>query len=165
MILEKRSQNSQKKAYVRDSILIKLHSQGCKKETLTQVFCCELSQISKNTFFTEHIRTTASAFSFSEEATGGVLWKNVFLKISQNSQENTLGLQNFQKHLFTEHHRKTASDFSFSEAATRGVLWKIVVLKISQNSQENTFICEIFKSNLFTEHLWTTASGFFVQRY
>ena len=25
-----------------------------------------------------------------EAATGGVLWKNVFLKISQKSQENTL---------------------------------------------------------------------------
>ena len=57
-------------------------------------------EIFKNTFFTEHLWTTASAFSFSEATTGGVLWKKVFLKISQNSQENTFGLQNFQKHLF-----------------------------------------------------------------
>ena len=64
------------------------------------MFSCEFSEISKNTFFTEHLRTTASAFSFSEAATGGVLWKKVFLKISQNSQENTFGLRNFQKHLF-----------------------------------------------------------------
>ena len=64
------------------------------------MFSCEFSKISKNTFFTEHLRTTASAFSFSEAATGGVLWKKVFLKISQNSQENTFGLRNFQKHLF-----------------------------------------------------------------
>ena len=62
-----------------------------------QVFSCEFSEISKNTFFTEHLRTTASAFSFSEAATGGVLWKKVFLEISQ---ENTFGLRNFQKHLF-----------------------------------------------------------------
>ena len=41
-------------------------------------------EIFKNTFFTEHLRTTASAFSFSEAATGGVLWKKVFLKISKN---------------------------------------------------------------------------------
>ena len=60
------------------------------------MFPCEFSKIS---FFTEHLQTTASAFSFSEAATGGVLWKKVFLKISQNSQENTFGLQNFQKHL------------------------------------------------------------------
>ena len=45
-------------------------------------------------------QTIASAFGFSEAATGGVLWKKVFLKILQNSQENTFGLRNFQKHLF-----------------------------------------------------------------
>ena len=64
------------------------------------MFSCEFSEIFKNTFFTEHLRTTVSAFSFSEAATGGALWKKVFLKISQNSQENTFGLRNFQKHLF-----------------------------------------------------------------
>ena len=42
----------------------------------------------------------ASAFSFLEAATGGVLRKNVFLKISQNSHENTFSLRNFRKHLF-----------------------------------------------------------------
>ena len=31
-----------------------------KEETLTQVFSCEFCEISKNTFFTEHLRTTAS---------------------------------------------------------------------------------------------------------
>ena len=31
-----------------------------KKETLAQVFSCEFSEISKNTFFKEHLRTTAS---------------------------------------------------------------------------------------------------------
>ena len=57
-------------------------------------------KIVKNTFFTEHLQKTTSAFSFSEAATGGVLWKKVFWKISENSQENTFGLRNFQKHLF-----------------------------------------------------------------
>ena len=61
---------------------------------------CEFSKISKNTSFTEHLWTTASAFNFSEAATGGVLWKKVLLKISENSQENTFGLRNFRKHLF-----------------------------------------------------------------
>ena len=32
-----------------------------KKETLAQVFSCEFCEISKNTFFTEHLRMTASA--------------------------------------------------------------------------------------------------------
>ena len=31
-----------------------------KKETLVQVFFCEFCGISKNTFFTEHLRVTAS---------------------------------------------------------------------------------------------------------
>ena len=31
-----------------------------KKETLAQVFSCEFYEIFKNTFFTEHLRTTAS---------------------------------------------------------------------------------------------------------
>ena len=30
-----------------------------KKETLAQVFSCEFCEISKNTFFTEHLWTTA----------------------------------------------------------------------------------------------------------
>ena len=33
------------------------------KETLAQVFSCEFCEISKNTFFTEHLWTTASATS------------------------------------------------------------------------------------------------------
>ena len=67
---------------------------------LTLVFSCEFSKIPKNNFFTEHLRTTASTFSFSEAASGGVLWKKVSLKILRNSQENTCGLQNFQEHIF-----------------------------------------------------------------
>ena len=31
-----------------------------KKEALAQLFTCEICEISKNTFFTEHLRTTAS---------------------------------------------------------------------------------------------------------
>ena len=31
-----------------------------KKETLAQVFSCEFGEISKNTFFTEHLWATAS---------------------------------------------------------------------------------------------------------
>ena len=30
-----------------------------KKDTLTQVFFCEFCEIFKNTFFTEHLQTTA----------------------------------------------------------------------------------------------------------
>ena len=63
------------------------------------MFSCKFSEISKSTIFTEYLRTTAFGFSFSEAGTGGVLRKKVFLKISQNLQENTCGLWNFQEHL------------------------------------------------------------------
>ena len=35
-----------------------------KKETLAQVFSCEFCEISKNTFFKEHVSATASLFSY-----------------------------------------------------------------------------------------------------
>ena len=83
-----------------------------KNHSKTSLAC----EIFKNTFFTEHIRKTASAFSFSEAATGGVLWEKVFLKISENSQENTFGWRNFKKHLST-----SASGF-FVQRYSNGIL-------------------------------------------
>ena len=35
-----------------------------KKETLAQVFSCEFCEIFKDTFFTQHLRTSASAQIF-----------------------------------------------------------------------------------------------------
>ena len=75
--------------------------------------------------------------------------KKVFLKISQNSQENTFGLQNFQKHLFYRTPLNDCFYFNFSEAATGSVLWKKVFLKISENSQENTFRLQNFQKYPF----------------
>ena len=57
-------QNSQESTCDRVSFLIKLQASALsafiKKESLTQVFSCEFCEISKNTFFTEHFRATAS---------------------------------------------------------------------------------------------------------
>ena len=75
------------------------------------MFSCEFNKISKNNFFTEHLQTTASAFSFSEATIGGVLWKKMFLKISQNSQENTSDFDIFKNSFFAEHLWTTASGF------------------------------------------------------
>ena len=47
----------------RVSFLIKLLAEACnfiKKETLAEVFSCKFCKISKNTFFVEHLRATAS---------------------------------------------------------------------------------------------------------
>ena len=42
---------------------MKFYASACnfiQKETLSQVLYCEFCEISKNAFFTEHLRTTAS---------------------------------------------------------------------------------------------------------
>ena len=54
------SQNLQENTCARVSFLIKLLF---KKETLALVLSCEFYEISKNTFFAEHIRVTASYLS------------------------------------------------------------------------------------------------------
>ena len=57
------SQNSDENTCTRVSFLIKLQASGLqliKKETLAQVFSCKFCEISKKTFFTEHLWTTAS---------------------------------------------------------------------------------------------------------
>ena len=64
-----------------------------------------------------------------EAATGGVFLKKVFLKISQNSQENTCARV---------------------RAAT--LLKKTVAQVFSCE------FCEIFKSTFFTEYIWAPAS-------
>ena len=52
------SQNSQEKTCTRVIFLNKVAS--IKKDTLAQVLSCKFCEISKNTFFTEHLWTTAS---------------------------------------------------------------------------------------------------------
>ena len=49
----------------RASFLIELQASACnfiERETLAQVFCHEFCEISKNTFFTEHLSATVSDF-------------------------------------------------------------------------------------------------------
>ena len=53
-------QNSQENTRARASFLIKLACNFLKKEALAQVFSCEFREISKNTFFIEHLWATAS---------------------------------------------------------------------------------------------------------
>ena len=70
------SQNSQENTCARVSDLIKLQAwpketlaQACnfiKLETLAQVFSCEFCEISKDTFFTEHLWKTASSYRGTE---------------------------------------------------------------------------------------------------
>ena len=62
-------QNSPENNCARVSFLIKLQVLVCnfiKKESLAQVFSFEFCEISKNNFFTEHLRTTASVDIFRD---------------------------------------------------------------------------------------------------
>ena len=52
------SQNSQENTCARESFLMACNF--IKKDSLGQLFSCGFCQISKNTFFIEHLRTTAS---------------------------------------------------------------------------------------------------------
>ena len=56
------SQKSQENVCARASILIKLGCSFIKIETLAQVFFHEFCEISKNTFFAEHVWATASKY-------------------------------------------------------------------------------------------------------
>ena len=67
----------------------------------------------------------------TEAATRGVLWKKVFLEISQNSQENTCTRVSF---------------FNFIKKEALAQVFSCEFCKISKNTY-------------FTEHLWSTASG------
>ena len=72
----------------------------------------------------------------TESATGGVLYKKMFLKISINLQENTCARVSFLIKLL-------ACNF------------------IKRETLAQVFSCEfweISKNTLFTKHLWTTAS-------
>ena len=60
-----------------------------KKETLSQVFSYEFCGISKNTFFTEHIWSTASSFAYLQNLTEWMFSKLVTSYL-WNKYENVL---------------------------------------------------------------------------
>ena len=72
------SQNSQENTYTRASFFATL----LKKETLAQVFSCEFSEISKNTFFTEYIWATAS---IKHTQDGYILFVFFYFQVTCNS--------------------------------------------------------------------------------
>ena len=62
-----------------------------KKDTVAEEFFCEFCEISKNTYFTEHLWSAASAVSNKtlKAAVQRCAVKKLFQKSSENSQENT----------------------------------------------------------------------------
>ena len=74
------SQNSQENTCARVSLLIKLQASRnfIKQETLPQVFSCEFCETSKNTFFTEHFRTTTSVINRTVSGVTFIIQKQAF---------------------------------------------------------------------------------------
>ena len=151
-----------------------------KTEAQAKVFSCEFSQISKNTFFVEHLIATAS----------------VSLNLNLHSQlfyTHLVSLYLFRLtylylcSLFTIGNIETTPKFSklksisstednYLEATTGSVLYKELFLKILRYSRWSLFLislqvywketptqvfswayCGIFKSAYFKKHLQTTA--------
>ena len=54
--------SSHRRCFVRKRVLRNFAKFTIKKENLTQVFSCEFCEISKNTFFTEHLWATTSEY-------------------------------------------------------------------------------------------------------
>ena len=84
--------NSQENTCGRDSFLIKFQALACnfiKKESLAQMFSYEFYKISKNTFFTERIRTTASdiCMTYAILCIASMLRKDTLPKISPETQQ------------------------------------------------------------------------------
>ena len=95
-------------------------------------------------------RSCISAFypdvNVSEAATGGVLWKKVFLEISQNSHQSTCARALFLVKL---------QAFFFSKVAG---LRPATCLKKRLWHVFSCEFCGIPKNTFFTEHLWVTGS-------
>ena len=124
-------QNSLENTSARVSFLIKLQTSPCKfinKETLAQVFSCEFCEISKNTFFTEHLWVTAFSVNWGiieAIAIDIILTTNLFFCcLRQDSIHSRLLVYSIMFLFYVR--RFIFSLFcyvmSFTEAATGGVL-------------------------------------------
>ena len=80
------------------------------------------------------------------------------MKILQNSQENTFGLQNFQKHLFVQNScGRLLLLLAFQKGCSKK---KSCFWKFHKIHRKTALVCGIRKSSFFTEHLRMTASAF-----
>ena len=142
------SQNSQENTCARVSFLIKLLDSAwnfIKKETLAQVSSCEFCEVSKNNFFTQHLRTTASVMMLLMTSSN-----DQFRSSHQKCSIKKGVLKNFTK--FTRKH--LWQSFFFHKV----VGWGLLIEKETLAQVFSCEFCEISKNTFFTEHFWTTAS-------
>ena len=96
--------------------LIKLQADACnfiKNKTLAQVFSCEFCQIFKNTYFVEHLRTTASACNYFNFQFNHFHVTNFFLYLLKTSR-NLLCFLCFQALNRSSHRRCSVKKRCFS---------------------------------------------------
>ena len=93
---------------------------------MTQVFSCEFSKILRTPFLKNTSRRLLLLLAFQKQPPEGFYWKNVFLKILQNSQENSFA--KFSKALFLQNisgRLLLAFPCNFIKWGTANNVWKI----------------------------------------
>ena len=115
------------------------------------MFSCEFSKISKNTFFTEHLRKTASAFSFSEAATGGALWKKGVLENFAKFKVKHLSFAKFSKTPFLQNNSgRLLLLLAFQKQPPEVFYEKRCSWIFGKIHRKTPLVCEIFKNTFFT---------------
>ena len=104
------------------------------KETLVQAFSCEFSEISKNTFSTEHLRTTASV---------AICFYYIFVYLKRQKYSFADVLQNRCFWKFRKFHRRAL------------VLESLFTTLLKRDSNTDVFLWNLwnFKNTFFIEHL------------
>ena len=108
------------------------------------MFPCEFSKIS---FFTEHLQTTASAFSFSEAATGGALWKKGVLENFAKFKVKHLSFAKFSKTPFLQNNSgRLLLLLAFQKQPPEVFYEKRCSWKFPKIHRETPLVCEISKT-------------------
>ena len=124
------SQISQENTCSRVSFLIELQAETCsfiKKDTLAQVFSFEFCEISKNTFFTEHLWETASMYGIQ------VGYVSFWIHLQQIYQGCSV---------FQVHHLRTL--FAQCIIPDRILLKRLGVMSTDSNPEASRYFLKVF---------------------
>ena len=103
------SQNSQEYTCARVSFLIKLQASASEKRDSSTMFSCEFCEVSKDTFFTEHLWATTSAIMRTQNLS---LQSTFLIKLYQPEENPTVG-QISEKEVQCFYIHKYSSFFNF----------------------------------------------------
>ena len=103
------SQNSQEYTCTRVSFLIKLQASASEKRDSSTMFLCEFCEVSKDTFFTEHLWVTTSVIMRTQNLS---LQSTFRIKLYQPEENPTVG-QISEKEVQCFYTLKNSSFFNF----------------------------------------------------